>query len=566
MGKIPCEGVFCCKSRKEGQMHRLKKIGIFIGILFIALTLRLAYIQLLGHEELSAAAGAQALIQLEGSNTRGIIYDRTGAPLVADEKQYIYIIKDSDFTKTAGELLEQIGAELVRGDNKGYQVYTSTRYNKYIGSRLIRNNKAYILQAAARYGEGQVATHFIGYVNKSDHKGAAGLELMFDDRLSGLDRRVYAAADVKGNILPGRGLIITSEAGKDSYVAEGIRVTVDKELQAEVEDIIENMEKDCAVAVLESKTGGVAAMACTPGFDPDNVEEIISSENAAEDTGYEEDVLINKVTQGEYPPGSVFKIVTAAAALENGIGIDRKYYCSGHAELDGMYVKCYTGGDMGHGTIGFEDAMAESCNSYFIQLGCDIGAEKIVEMAENMSLGKTVLKGYPQEAAGHLMDKKERAGNAIGNLSIGQGETLVTPLQIASMTNIIANDGADKGVHILIDEQADQNRILSENTAVMIKQMMTQAAEEGTGAALDLIDKEGKALAGVKTGTAEYETADGMSSHGWITGFTPCDDPEYVITVFVEDGGSGTGSAGPIFKKIVEYLRKSGAYSMPALA
>lgn len=548
-------------------MHRLKIIGIFIGVLFIALTLRLAYIQLAGHEDLSAATRAQSLIALEGSNTRGIIYDRNGAPLVADEKHYIYIIKDSDFTNEAANQLEQVGAEPVSSDNEGYQVYSSKQYSKAVGHKLIKDNNAYILQAAARYSKDQPAVHFIGYVNRGDLRGAAGLELMFDEQLSGLNRHVYAAADVKGNILTGRGLIITSEAGKDSYVAEGIRTTVDKGLQKEIEDIIEGVEKDCAVVVLESETGGVAAMACTPGFDPDNVDDIIyDEETLASSDADSADALINKVTQGEYPPGSVFKIVTAAAALENGVNVDKTYSCSGYAELEGLSIKCDTGGDTGHGKIGFEDAMAKSCNSYFVQLGQDVGADKIVEMAEAMGFGRKVLDGYPHEGCGHLMTEGERAGNAIGNLSIGQGETLVTPLQVAAMTNILANDGIDKGVHILMDEKRDEKQVVSASTAKAIRGMMEKASIYGTGASLGLVKENGEAAAAVKTGTAEYGTEEGLRSHGWITGITPCEDPEYVITVFVEDGGSGSASAGPILKKVIEYLEESGSYSMPTFA
>lgn len=560
-------------------MARLKIIGIFIGIVMLALTLRLAYIQVVGHEELSAATRAQSLIALEGSNTRGIIYDRNGEPLVADEKHYIYIIKDSDFTEDAEILLQQVDAEVVSSDNEGYQVYSSERYDKSAGGRLIKENNAYILQASARYGDRQHAAHYIGYVNKGDLKGAAGLELMYDDQLYGFNRRVYAAADVKGNILTGRGLIIASEAGRDSYVAEGIRTTLDKALQIEVEDIIGEMEKDCAVVVMESKTGGVAAMACTPGFDPDNVDEIINRESSQDEYTDEDmsedmsgDVLINKVTQGEYPPGSVFKIVTAAAALENGVDMDRTYHCSGHALLDGLTIKCDTGGDTGHGAINFEDAMAKSCNSYFVQLGQDIGADKIIEMAEEMGLGKEVLDGYPHESTGHLMTEAERSGNAIGNLSIGQGETLVTPIQIAAMTNIVANDGVDKGVHILMGEKQEQKQVMSAETASAIRQMMESASVYGTGALLGLVEsvsaqEDGnETAAAVKTGTAEYASSEGMSSHGWITGFTPCEDPEYVITVFVEDGGSGSASAGPVLKKIIEYLQDSGSYSMPTFA
>ena len=140
--------------------------------------------------------------------------------------------------------------------------------------------------------------HLIGYVNRSDSSGAAGLELMYDDQLSGFNRRIYAVADVKGGILPGRGLVITSDSEKDSSVIKGIRTTVDKELQQAVEEIIQNVEKDCAVVILDASDGGVAAMACTPSFDPNDVGTHLESDG---------DELVNKATQGEYAPGSVLQ-------------------------------------------------------------------------------------------------------------------------------------------------------------------------------------------------------------------------------------------------------------------
>lgn len=536
--------------------RNLRAIFIFIAVLFTALALRLAYIQLIGHDELSAAMRAQSLISLEGSNTRGIIYDRNGAPLVADDKHYIYIIKDENFNNGAEKLLNLAGAEPVNSDNKGYHVYYSQNYSKDIGSRLISKNSAYILQAAARYSENQPASHLIGYVNRRDSSGAAGLELMYDEQLSGFNRRVYAVADVKGNILQGRGLLIASDASQDSYVAEGIRTAIDRELQEKVEEIIGKDDNNCSVVVLDSATGGVAAMACTPGFDPNNVADYIGSEG---------NELINKATQGEYPPGSIFKIVVAAAAIENGIDIDRTYTCDGHVQLNGLSVKCDTGGESGHGEISFEDAFAQSCNSFFIQLGQELGADEILEMAEKMGFGKKVLDGYPQESTGHVMSEQESAGDAIGNLCIGQGETLVTPIQAAAMTNIIANGGIDKGVHLLMNEESSQQQVISTGTADAISEMMELVVSEGTGSIIGT-DEDGKPSAAVKTGTAEYGDTETGGTHAWITGFTPCDEPEYVITVLVEDGSSGAASAGPIMRDIIEYLEESGSYSRPTLA
>lgn len=540
----------------QNTARRLKIIIIFVFIIILALMCRLAYIQLIGGSELAEVTNAQSLIALEGSNTRGMIYDRNGAALVADSRRYVYIIKKSDFDFQTGKLLKETDAVRINSDNDDYYVYSSADYDKIAGKKLIENHNAYVLQASARYSEEQLAEHLIGYVNKKDLSGAAGLELMFDEQLNPLNRRVYAAADVNGNLLPGRGLIITSDKHIDSSIKEGIRTTLDKELQAAVEDITDDYD-GCAVVVLDTASGGVAAMSCSPGFDPNRIEDYMTG-NGSE--------LVNKATQGEYAPGSVFKIVVAAAALEKNISPEKTFKCAGSVQVGALEIKCDTGGDEGHGEIGMHEAFASSCNSYFVQLGKQLGSDTVIEYAEKMQLGKNTIDGYPQESSGHLMTEEQRQGAAIGNLSIGQGETLVTPVQIAAMTNIIASGGMNRGVKVLMEDETDEERVISEETAEKIGAMMQAVSEEGTAKSLQLEDSSGRTQAAVKTGTAEFGSGNEYGTNAWITGYTPCEDPEYVITVLVENGESGAMSAGPVFKAIVEYLKTSGSYSRPTLA
>ena len=256
----------------------------------------------------------------------------------------------------------------------------------------------------------------------------------------------------------------------------------------------------------------------------------------------------------------------AAAALEEGIGEDRVFTCSGYTDTEGLKIKCETGGDKGHGKISMEEAFAYSCNSYFVKLGRTLGSDKIIEYAEKFHLGQKVFEGYPQQSSGYLMDEGQRRGAAVANLSIGQGETLVTPLQIARATNIIAGGGIDKGIHILMEEETGNDRIISRNTAEKVCEMMEAVSDYGTAGFLEMKDVAGDVQAAVKTGTAEYAVGGETGTNAWITGYTPCDSPEYTITVLVEGGASGAAAAGPVFKQIIEYLKKSGSYSRPTLA
>ena len=324
----------------ENMAKNLKKILCAVGVLLLALVFRLGYIQIIGGDELAEAAHSQSLISLEGGNTRGIIYDKSGTPLVADKKRFVYIIKEDKFNYQTGQLFKDINAKEVSSDNEGYYVYSSEKYDKAIGEKLIEKYGAYILETSARYSDKQIAANLIGYVNKKDLSGASGLELMFDDELSVLNRRIYAAADVKGNILTGRGLIITSDKQGDSSIREGIRTTLDKDMQQAVEEIIRKSDKNCAVVILDVNTGGVAAMASTPSFNPNNIEEHIKNGSSE---------LLNKATQGEYAPGSIFKIVVAAAALEDEFDASKEFDCAGSVIIGNIEIGCVTGGEEGHG-------------------------------------------------------------------------------------------------------------------------------------------------------------------------------------------------------------------------
>lgn len=548
-----------------GSGSRLKKVMAFIAALFLALTLRIGWIQTAGHDDLAAAVRSQSLISLEGGNTRGVLYDYSGKPLVADQLRFVYIIRKNQFDYQVGKVMKRLGASQVHGENEGYYVYSSEHYDKKLGKWLITEHQAYVLQASARYGSRQTAANLIGYINDQDASGACGLELMMDDELSLLNRHMYAAADVKGNLIPGRGLILAKDrqtsasAAKDNGAAAsgGVRTTLDKELQSSVEDILNQENRNCAVVVLRADDGGIAAMACTPTFDPNQIGKYLESGK---------DELVNKATQGAYAPGSVFKIVVAAAALESGVSAGQQFECRGSVSVGNLNIKCETGGETGHGIINMEEAFAHSCNSYFVQLGQKIGSDAIIETAQKFQLGKAVFEGYPQESRGHLMSREEWQGAAIGNLSIGQGETLVTPIQVARMTGIIASSGADHEISVRARHRDDSHQVISADTANQIRRMMERVTTEGTGAGLSMIDRNGSPKAAVKTGTVEYQDGGEVKTHAWITGYTPCREPEYIITVFVENGDSGSSSAGPIFRKIIEYLEKSGSYSAPTLA
>lgn len=533
---------------------RIFAVGILLGTALFLLAGRLFYIQIIGYRDLSQAAGIQQQISLEGANSRGLIYDRNGTPLVGNNQEYIFIIREEQFDGETMNALNELKAREIQNRGSGYRVFFSERYDKSIGQRLIRNSSAYILEAGRRYSKQQTAAHLLGYVNPQDQSGASGLELMCDEELSLLNKKISASADVRGNLLQGRGLVVSSAREDDSYVKKGIVTTLDAGLQGKIEEILKKSPKDGAVVVLKSGTGEIVASASTPGFDPSNINEYMESGS---------DELVNKVTQGEYPPGSIFKIVVAAAALEKGIEPESVWQCEGYEIVNGKRVNCKTGGEDGHGTITFQEAFAQSCNSAFIQITQKVGAEAVLDMAQRMGLGEEALSGYPDEKSGNLMTARQSAGAAIANLAIGQGETLMTPLQAARMTNIIASDGVDPGVHLVLEEgevvaAAASVSVLDKETTEKLKKMMAQTIISGSGKTLSA-----ETSMAAKTGSAESSMGGEDVVHGWITGFAPAEKPEYTITVFIEDGESGSGSAGPIFAQTAQYLSDSKSFEQP---
>lgn len=528
------------------MVKRIRVLTVCFIILIGVLVLRLAYIQLLGNTELTEAARKQQEILLEGADTRGVIYDRSGTPIAGDNSEYIYIIKSENCDGETMNALSAVQAEEIKGENSSYRVFSSDSYDKNTGERLICNSGAYIMLTNRRYEEEQPAVHVVGYINPKDKKGVSGLELMYEEELSMVNRKVSAAADVLGNLVQGYGLTVTTAAEGDGYVKDGITTTLDLGIQKKAEQILAGCGNDGAVVVTKCRTGEIIAAASTPVFDPSEIGSYMS-----DDTGE----LINKVTQGEYPPGSIFKIVVAAAALESGTDPQKLFRCDGKQTVNGRSVTCNTGGEDGHGEITLEEAMAYSCNSVFIQLGQEAGAEAIINMAEKLGLGQTVLDGYPGEKAGSIMTEHQSGGAAIANLSIGQGETLVTPLQAAHMTAIIANDGIDTGLSFTVEkgESLDGSRCLDPEIVRDLHQMMSAAAEYGTAGGLDM-----PVSAGVKTGSAESVQAGKDVVHGWMTGYFPAEEPEFTITVFIENGQSGSSSAGPVFAEIAEYIYSRG--------
>ncbi|HWQ79146.1 MAG TPA: penicillin-binding transpeptidase domain-containing protein [Anaerovoracaceae bacterium] len=527
---------------------RRRLIALFIGFLFLLtlLAARLTQVQILENERFASANAKQQRITLNGEDTRGTIFDRNGNRLTGADESFIYIIKKEEMDATAARIFQFIGADKVENESKRYYVYRSSLFSEDAAYVLKRDYDAFIIKGATRYEEEQPAVHLVGYINEIDGTGASGLEKEFDDILSMKKKVVYASVDGKRMIIPGLGIFST--VVNPDY---GVITTLDLKIQKKAEQVLKDSGRSGSIIVLDAKTGEVLAGASTPSYDPSRVEEYLDSSN---------EEFINKATQSLYPPGSIFKIIVAAAALESGaVNEDSMFYCKGYEEINGIRINCSK--EEGHGEINLQDSFAKSCNSAFIQIGMQTGGEEILKMAEAFGVGQRAFQGKVEEKTGLLPGTQDIQGAGIGNLSIGQGKLLITPAQAARITAIIASGGIDYGLSLVKGttkggeteylEKTPSRRVISSKTADYIKSLMVDTVNYGT--ANNLTDV-GVTVAG-KTGSAEAAWRGEMVVHGWFTGFFPAEEPQYVITVFVESGGSGRSSAVPLFRQMAEYLK-----------
>lgn len=453
-------------------------------------------------EKFTYAASKQHLIPTTVKIYRGMIYDRNYIPFV-DCRSYI----------------------LNKDDGNG----KSVRYN-----------------VTKRYDERSLARHLVGYVD-AKNDGASGLEKRFNSYLSGEGSYVFSSiGDVNSNSIKA----LPETVKNDGEMQKGIQLTLDYHIQKSAENALDKCGKNGAAVVLDVESFDVLAMASRPDFDQNNVEKYIKNGGTE---------LINRAVS-EYNAGSIFKIVTAAAALENGaVGENFTDFCAGAENIDGIEFVCNK--KEGHGELDFYSAFAKSCNVCFYDLAISAGSDKLCDMAKKFGIGEIVC-GIDGEKHGSAEVGPTRCD--IANSAIGQGKIMITPLQAVRMTAVIANGGVMKNVNIVkgkaFDNSGDggfyyesEKQVVSRDTADKIKDMMYLAVAQGTGRTA--YDKKLKICG--KTGSAQtgWEENGSLMVHGWFVGFFPYDKPKYAMAVFLENGQSGA-EAGKVFLDIARGIAR----------
>ena len=575
------------KITKETTKRRLNDFLILIVLCFVVIIINLWFLQIIKGKEFEQRAINNCIRALVEEAPRGEIYDQQGSVLVTNRPAVNFSVIPAEignYQTLADDLSPVIDIDsptlvnklknlrqnpfqaltLQRDLGKDKIVTIEEQKYKFKGvlltaqperKYLYHNFAAHLLGYVNEISEEELKTEAFSYLVGGDMVGKSGLERYYDYYLRGEKGKKEVEVDALGRE-------ITTLKYQKPIAGNDIYLTLNSELQQFAENQME--EKKGAIIVSEPHTGKILAMVSYPDYDPNMFTQQMTLKQWQSVAQNEDNILCNRNIQSVYPAGSIFKLVTAIAALEEGIiNINSTVYCPGYFQLGSVTFKCWREG--GHGSLTIVDALANSCNVFFYTIGHRLGIDRLSYYAALLGFGEKTEVDLPGEQVGLVpsQDWKRKnlnqswyPGDSV-NLSIGQGFLLVTPLQVHNLICSIVNDGlfykpyyvdrivAQSGETIQqsvpeIIHKAD----ISQNTFKIIKEGMEKVIERGTGRSANIAEMR---IAG-KTGTAQNPQGE---NHAWFVGFAPVEKPEICVTVFIEHGGDGSAAAAPVAGNII---------------
>ncbi|WP_338669105.1 penicillin-binding protein 2 [Pseudodesulfovibrio methanolicus] len=585
------------ESEQQAPRSGLILLQALILGLFCLFAIRLWYLQIHRSEEYQAKALENQLRQESIPSPRGLIRDRNGDLLAVNEPAYALGIIRED-CPDVDRLVHQIAA----WTGKDY-FELKTLYNKnrkrvkpfepliivpdltFAQLALVETNKlrwpGLEIQFRPRrlYRYGTLLAHVLGYVAEADEEdmarrpdlalgdyvGKQGIELMLEDRMRGSKGLAQYQVDVNGRRLKER-VLRHPQAGHE------ISLSIDLGLQKLCMDWL--AEEAGGVAVMDADTGQLWALATAPSYDSNDFSSGLSSKQWAKLRDNPLHPMQNRVIQSVYPPGSIFKHVVAGAGLHYGmIAPNETVFCPGFVKLGRRIFRCWRRG--GHGKVDMNRALVESCDVYFYKLGKKLTVDRMSEFAKAVGFGEKTGIRLPHEKAGNIPTREwklKRFGESWQggdnlNMAIGQGFTLVTPLQVVRFFAGIANGGRLLKPLLLKDEktvvQADIP--LRPDQIELLRQALVDTVETPHGTCRRIRTKG--VVVGGKTGTAQVvrltdelkELKDDQipyrfRDHAWMAAIAEKDGHRFAIACLVEHGLHGGSGAGPIVKAVIDYL------------
>ncbi len=438
----------------------------------------------------------------------------------------------------------------------------------------LRSAAAHVLGRVGEVTERQLASTDFAGIQPGDVVGQAGIEIFYNNRLMGKNgyRRL---------IVNSRGVEVRQDRAQSAQEGPRVELTLDAQLQSALEAAFGG--KTGSGVLLDPSTGDILALVSTPAFDPNDFAVGIESQVWHDLVGDPDTPLMNKVIQGQYAPGSAFKIVVATAALEEGIITpESTFYCPGELAIYGTVFRCNRAS--GHGRLDLKHALAESCNTYFYQLGIKLEIDRIAHYAQLLGLGAPTNVDLPGEAPGLMPSaawklKTQKTpwypGETV-SVAIGQGQVSVTPLQMARAAAIIANGGRFVSPHLirsiggtLVERDAPRDLGLKPETLAAVRAGMEAVVNEGgTGwrarlPGISVCGKTGSAQVVAHARLVRSGNAEDFLPHAWFVGFAPAENPVVAFAFLVEHGGSGGESAAPVAREVLAHVFAS---SRPAVA
>ena len=600
-------------SNVDNEWYRKRLFGIMIAVFaaFGILAARLFYLQII-HGDYYFKMSKIIASGFSASNRHGeLIFDRNGKLLVENRPSFDLSIIPYDarpIQRTMDQLLRYIPEfaddikQKCNGDNIRYG-YRPQLVKKDIGRDALAPISAHRFEipgividinARRNYIYDSLSSHLIGYLGEinaeelqsgdyrykecGDFIGRYGVEKSYDAYLSGIPGGRIVQVNAIGQVVKILDTV-EPEPGNNIYL------TIDFDLQSLAE--IQLQDKVGAIVAMDPSSGEILALASSPTFSQNDFINGISSDQWQQLVSDPNRPMMNKAVSGVYPPASTYKIVTALAALEEGL-IDENttFYCPGSYQYGNRVYGCWKA--QGHGKVNVVDALAQSCDVFFYQLGRKLGVDRLAWYAKGCGLGSRTGVNLDLESDGLIPTatwKKKRTGiswQGGENLSIaiGQGYNLVTPVQLAVLFGAVANGGTEYRPRILKSIQTVGGEIVkkqypetigklpfSRKTLDLVRTGLREVVSNKHGTAhwyvydkeIDISGKTGTAqVVSRRTENEKKKRKDNVSydSHAWFVGYAPTQDPKIVVSVLVEHGKHGSSGAGPIAKEmIVSYLK-----------
>lgn len=598
--------------------RRIVLTGLGVVGVFGALGLRLYKLQIDEGDRWRSLSENNRIRLQRIAATRGLIYDRNGEPLVDNRASFDVVVVPEDTPDLAGTIVKvcrYLGIEDVNVKALVAAAKTRPPYENLLIKRDVDWGAVMTLETRQlelpgvnldvgplrTYPYASVAAHLLGYVGEvsteelgqnpayrmGDLIGKFGAEKSWESRLRGVPGGQQIEVDALGRKLR----VLSRVPQKQGH---NMILTIDRRLQAFTEQLMET--HDGAVVVLNPNNGEILTLVSKPSFDPNVFARGIKPAEWRALTDHKTRPLNNRAIQGQYPPGSTFKIVTGAAALEEGaVTPFTRIFCGGGYRFANRTYRCWKRG--GHGSVDLHRAIVESCDVYFYQVGQRLGVDTIADYAHRFGLGSPTGIALDHEKGGLIPTtewKRARynepwfSGETL-SVAIGQGYVLATPLQMANVIATVANGGTRYRPHFVqridtasgetvevIEPEVLGHASLRKSTLLQLREALRDVvnAPNGTGkkARLETIEVGGK------TGTSQvfkmgkqtktHHLPKHLRDHAWFVAFAPVEAPEIAIAVLIEHAGGGGGAmAAPIAHDVADFyfaLTRGRSYQLAA--